>query len=86
MSGYNAFMIARTEHQEMIRSVPSVSEYGEALNDTQPGILARSVDHLRDMVGSGLVAVGTWLRHERDGLVDVPHAGQEETGIMVGKL
>ena len=84
MSGYNAIMIARSEHQEMIRSIPSVSEYGQVLRDNQPGRIESTIGHLRQALGNRLLSMGTWLKDGRDGLRDAPNVGQDDAGIILG--
>ncbi|MHB8624971.1 MAG: hypothetical protein ACYDBJ_02590 [Aggregatilineales bacterium] len=61
MNEYNATMIARAEHEHMVRSLPTVSEFGANVRDAEPGWMSKQVAHLLHMVGSGLAALSKRL-------------------------
>jgi hypothetical protein len=46
MMDYSAHMIARAEHEQMVRSVPRVSEYGDHLLPEHSHRLSRLAAHL----------------------------------------
>lgn len=81
MSDYNSMMITRAEHHEMIRSLPSVPEYGLHLQDAQPGWMARQAERLLCHLVSGLSSLGEWLKHGRDGVLEASLTGQEQSSL-----
>ena len=74
MSIYSATMIARAEHEEMIRSLPAVPEYGLWTRDDQPRWVSRQAGRL-------LYALGKRLKHEQVAALETPHAEQAQNGV-----
>ncbi len=63
---YNAFRISQSEHQHMVNSVPTVSEFGQHIVPAQPGWLARQTGRLLASVKEGLAARKTSAKPEQN--------------------
>ena len=72
MSDYNSMIIARSEHQNTINSMPTVSEFGCNVRDAEPGWASRQGRRLLDVVGGGLFAASELLKHGSDKILETP--------------
>lgn len=81
MYGYDAILIARAEHDEMIRSLPPVPEHGEAVQAKESRWLSRQGERLFTVLGTGLIALGRALKHGRGRALQASRTGQEQIGI-----
>ncbi len=70
MNEYNAIMIARAEHDQMIRSLPPVSEYGEAVMTDEPGWSSRQVGRFFSALGNGLTSLTSRLKRQQEAAPD----------------
>ncbi len=77
MLDYTVNMIARSEHEQMTRSLASVPEYGGQAKGDQPGWLSQRAGQLLASVGDGLVNLGERLKHGSDLALDTPLPNQE---------
>lgn len=82
MNEYTALRIARTEHELMVRSLPTVSEFGENVIAEQPGWVAQQAGRVLYAVGSGLASLGERLEHGRDAVVESAHQEREQRGVL----
>jgi hypothetical protein len=70
MNEYNAVMIARTEHELMVRSIAPVSEYGENVISEQPGWVSQQAGRVLSFVGNELAALGERLEHGQNAVIE----------------
>ena len=82
MNEYNAMMIARAEHEQMSRSLPRVSEFGENVLSEQPGWVSQQAGRILCTVGNGLTSLGERLEHGRTVLAEATTSTQEQGGVL----
>ena len=77
MDHYGLQRVAKIEHEQMVKSLPSVPEYGSYVID-HPGWAERLGDWLRRALGRGWAAVRTHIRRKAASLDTtlVEHIGQ----------
>jgi hypothetical protein len=71
---YNALMIARIEHKQMVESLRPVPEYGEHIAVKQPRWLSRQAGRLLAALKNGLSMLRQPTKPERDTKLNVPLA------------
>jgi hypothetical protein len=69
---YSVHMVARAEHQRMVRSVPPVSEFGEHIVAAQPHFLARQTARLLSALKHGFAVTRNPMRPRHDRALNVP--------------
>jgi hypothetical protein len=82
MIDYTVSMIARMEHEQRIRSLAPVPEYGNSLKADQPRWVAIQAGRLLHALGSGLASIRERMKHQRSVGLDIPPAGQQESGAL----
>ena len=67
---YLPFMVARMEYERMVRSLPSVPEYGYHLAPKQPGWSSRQAGRLLSALRNGLAALRSPIKQPHNTPLD----------------
>ena len=78
---YNAMMIARTEHENMIRSLQPVSENDAVAQADMPGWVSVQAGQLLYVVGNGLAALGERLKDGQDAGLETSQERQKHQSL-----
>ncbi len=79
---YSVHMLARMEHEQMIRSLAPVPEYGEPVMADQPRWVSKQTGRLFHALESGLASIRERMKRGRDMSLEVPSTGQNESGAL----
>jgi hypothetical protein len=63
---YSVHQIARLEHEERVRSLAPVSEFGRPMKASRPAWILRQVGRLLYALGSRLASLGERMKFGRD--------------------